>query len=42
MFDEVFGEVIYDGGYVAKKKIEFLGSVYETEILIDAEEDEEI
>lgn len=41
MFDEVFGEVILDYSYIAKKEITFLGQTQEVEILIGVEEDEE-
>lgn len=42
MFDEIFGEVTFDYGYVAKKEITFLGNTQEVEVRIGAEEDEEI
>ena len=42
MFDEIFGEVIYDYGYVAKKEITFWGNTQEVEVRIGAEEDEGI
>ena len=41
MLDEVFGEVILDYSYIAKKEITFLGYTQEVEILIGVEEDEE-
>lgn len=42
MFDEVFGEVIYDYGYTANKIIDFFGENIEIEIIVNAEEEEEI
>lgn len=42
MFDEIFGEVTFDYGYVAKKEITFFGNTQEVEVRIGAEEDEEI
>ncbi len=42
MYDEVFGEVTFDYGYVAKKKITFFGNTQEVEIRIGAKENEEI
>lgn len=42
MFDEVFGKVTYDCGYVAKKEIAFWGENQEIEVRIDAEEEEVI
>lgn len=39
MFDEVFGDVTYDYGYVTKKEIEFIGDNRQIEIHIDAEEE---
>lgn len=42
MFDEVFGEVVFDYGYVAKKEITFFGNTQEVEIHIGGEEGEEI
>lgn len=42
MFDEVFGDVTYDYGYVTKKEIEFFGDNRQIEIHIDAEEEKEI
>lgn len=42
MFDEVFGEVNFDCGYTARMNIAFFGENREVEILIDADEDEEI
>lgn len=42
MFDEVFGEVVFDYGYVAKKEITFFGNTQEVEIHIGGEEGVEI
>ncbi len=42
MYDEVFGEVTFDYGYVAKKEITFFGNTQEVEIRIGAKENEEI
>ncbi len=42
MYDEVFGEVTFDYGYVAKKKITFFGNTKEVEVRIGAKENEEI
>lgn len=42
MFDEVFGEVTFDCGYTARREIAFFGENREIEILIDADEGEEI
>lgn len=42
MYDEIFGEVIFDYGYMAKKEITFFGETQEIEILIGAKENEEI
>ncbi len=42
MYDEVFGEMEYDYGYVAKKKITFMGESQDVDVLIDCEEEEEI
>ena len=42
MFDEVFGEVTFDCGYTARKEMVFFGESREIEIIIDADEDEEI
>lgn len=42
MYDEIFGEVTFDYGYVAKKEITFWGNTQEVEVRIGAEEDEEI
>ena len=42
MFDEVFGEVIYDYGYTANKKIDFFGESVEIEVLINTDEEGEI
>ncbi len=42
MFDEIFGEVILDYDYVAKKDITFWGNTQEIEIRIAVDEDEKI
>ena len=42
MYNEIFGELTYEYGYVAKKEITFWGNTQEVEILIKAEEGEEI
>ena len=42
MYDEIFGELILDYDYVAKKEITFLGNIQEVEIRIAVEEDNEI
>ncbi len=42
MFDEIFGEVVFDYGYVAKKEITFFGNTQEVEVRIGGEEGEEI
>lgn len=42
MFDEVFGDVTYDYGYVTKKEINFFGDNQQIEVHIDAEEEKEI
>lgn len=42
MFDEVFGEVIYDYGYTANKTIDFFGESIEIEVLINTDEEGEI
>lgn len=42
MFDEVFGEMMFDCGYTIKKKIVFFGENREIEVQIDADEGEEI
>lgn len=42
MFDEVFGEVEFDYGYVAKKNIAFGGDNQTIEVRIDCDEGEEI
>ncbi len=42
MFDEVFGDVMYDYGYVTKKEINFFGDNQQIEVHIDAEEEKEI
>lgn len=42
MFDEVFGDMTYDYGYVTKKEIVFFGDTKEIEVHIDAEEEKEI
>lgn len=42
MYDEVFGEVTFDYGYVAKKEITFFGNTQEVEVRIGANENEEI
>lgn len=42
MFDEIFGELILDYDYVAKKESIFLGNSHEVEIRIAVEEDNEI
>ena len=40
MFDEVFGEVENDFGYVAKKKLFFFGEEQEIDVHIDIDVDE--
>ena len=42
MYDEIFGELIWDYDYVAKKEITFWGNSQEVEIRIAVEEDNEI
>ncbi len=42
MFDEVFGEVAYDGEYTARKEIVFFGDSREIDIYINADEGEPI
>ena len=42
MYDEIFGEIILDYDYVAKKEITFWGNTQEVEIRIAVEDDSEI